>query len=428
MSQLELENNDYFLQAYLELDKKFNTRWDSSYEYLVNFSQTEDKPIHRWFYYQEGYSPELVTRILDTLNLLEKKLFLFDPFAGSGTTLLTSKSLGFRSSGFEINPFSSMMAKAKTSNYSTDQINMVRKFTIPNYKPIPNVYKKYELRMIEKLFDRENFEKIELLKQKIVKVSDEKARLLLFTALLSILEKVSNYRKGGNGIKKKKVRKKFETFSVFEEKINEICNDLENSQNGVQPQIITDSCLNMSNYNMEQIDVSIFSPPYANCFDPFEVYKIELWIGEFVKSYSELRSMRRKSLTSNLNADLKKEITLIHRTELLDKIISFLSQKNLWDNRIPRMIDTYFYDMYNVLRMIHEKTTKNGYCVIVVGYSAFGNLPIPTDLILTQTAEKVGFKTKEIIIARNNETSSQQHALLGKYKDYLRESIVVLQK
>jgi hypothetical protein len=42
--------------------------------------------------------------------------------------------------------------------------------------------------------------------------------------------------------------------------------------------------------------------------------------------------------------------------------------------------------------------------------------------------EKAGFSVKEIIIARTNETSSQQHAKLGKYTEYLRESLVVLQK
>jgi len=42
--------------------------------------------------------------------------------------------------------------------------------------------------------------------------------------------------------------------------------------------------------------------------------------------------------------------------------------------------------------------------------------------------EKAGFGVKEIIAARTNETSSQQHAKLGEYTEYLRESLVVLQK
>ena len=56
------------------------------------------------------------------------------------------------------------------------------------------------------------------------------------------------------------------------------------------------------------IDLCFYSPPYANCFDYFEIYKIELWVGEFVKSYEELRLKRKQALVSNLSANLKKEI------------------------------------------------------------------------------------------------------------------------
>ena len=38
------------------------------------------------------------------------------------------------------------------------------------------------------------------------------------------------------------------------------------------------------------IDGIIFSPPYANCFDYTEIYKLELWFGGFVKDYSELKN------------------------------------------------------------------------------------------------------------------------------------------
>ena len=67
-------------------------------------------------------------------------------------------------------------------------------------------------------------------------------------------------------------------------------------------------------------------------------------------------------------------------------------------------------------------------CVIVVGNSAYGNLAIPTDLIFGQLAEKIGFNVSEIIVARKNETSSQQHLKLKEYTEYLRESIIILKK
>ena len=110
-------NKEFFWEKYKELDYTFNTYMDTTYEKLVNFSQVRNKPIHRWFYFQEGYSPELVVKLIKHLDIKNYD-FIFDPFAGSGTTLLTAKELGVRSMGFEINPFSVFMIKAKTTNYN----------------------------------------------------------------------------------------------------------------------------------------------------------------------------------------------------------------------------------------------------------------------------------------------------------------------
>jgi site-specific DNA-methyltransferase (adenine-specific) len=307
-------------------------------------------------------------------------------------------------------------------------LEQVRKFRAPSYKRIPGVYGKYELQIIRNLFDRAKLEKIELLKKKIEGVYDRKVRDLLYAALLCILEDVSNYRKGGNGLKRKRENKNLDPFLEFERKRSQMVDDLSKETHGPEPKVINDSCLNMSKYDLKRIDISIFSPPYANCFDPFEVYKIELWLGEFVSSYSELRAKRRAALTSNLNADINKDISHFHRTETLTNIIEYLSKKDLWDKRIPKMLDTYFYDMYVLLKTLYNSTKQGGFCIIVVGNSSYGNLAVPTDLLLAEMGEKAGFVAQEIIEARKNETSSQQHAKLGKLVEYIRESLVVLKK
>lgn len=406
----------------------FNVHKDSSYEYFVNFSKIKNEPIHRWFYYQEGYSPRLVEKIFEHLNISAKNNFVFDPFAGSGTTLLSSKHSENKSLGFEINPFSAFMIRVKTQNYTRGELDQVRKFRIPTHKPFKNIFKKYDFQIIRKLYDRKKLEKIELLKRKIERVRAKKLRDLLFAALLCILEDVSNYRKGGNGLKRKSVNRNLDPFIEFESKLSQVIEDLSNDKKGPKPRVINDSCLNMREYNIKGIDISLFSPPYANCFDPFEVYKIELWLGGFVTSYADLRTRRKSALTSNLNADINKEISGEHRTDLLSDIIEYLSKKSLWDKRIPKMLDTYFFDMFILLEMLYEATKPGGFCIIVVGNSSYGNLAIPTDLLLAQMGEKAGFQVKEIIKARKNETSSQQHTKLGGLAKYIRESLVVLRK
>jgi len=423
-----VNNKSLFLKEYKKLDKEFNTHNDETYEYIVNFSGVKDKPIHRWAYYQEGYSPDLVLNILSHLGISEKKTLIFDPFSGSGTTLLTAKQLGMKAIGFEINPYSALLIKVKTRNYSNADISEIKEFVFPRYKKLNNLYDKYELRIIKELFSEENLNKIELLKHSISAISNKRVKELLFVALLSIVESISNYRKGGNGLKKKKYINKLDPFHEFKFKIDQVCEDLQKANKGPEPLIINDSCLNADSFKAKNIDISIFSPPYANCFDPFEVYKMELWIGQFVSSYDELRSMRRKALTSNLNADVNKNISSSHRTHLLGNILTYLSTANLWDKRLCKMLDAYFYDMCILLDKLYAGLKKGGYCVIVVGNSSYGQLPIPTDILLAQIGKKIGYRVKEIIIARKNEASSQQYNKLGPFLNYMRESLIVLKK
>jgi DNA modification methylase len=418
---------DFFYNEYKKLDVEFNTRYDLTYQYLVNFSKTKNLPIHRWFYYQEGYSPELIKKVLKYLNL-NGSTHLFDPFAGSGTSLVAAKELGIKATGIEINPFSCHMAISKTQNYSEEEINILENFKVPNYKPIKKLFEKYELSIIENLFEIENFEKIELIKKKIELEKNRKVNSILFTTLLCILQQVSYYKKAGNGLKKKRIYKSVDTFEAFKFKLDEIISDIKLNNNKNKTVIINDNCLNINNHKIDEIDISIFSPPYANCFDYYEVYKIELWIGEFVKSYEELRNLRKAALTSNLNADLKKKTKIVTTSKVLIPIIDYLNNTKLWDNKIPKMLNAYFSEMEQLLVSLFEKTKKGGYCVVVVGNSSYGGLAVPTDIILAEIGKNLGFTVQEIIVARRNETSSQQYSKIGNLIEFVRESLIIFKK
>lgn len=418
---------NFFYNEYKKLDKEFNTRYDLSYQYLVNFSKTKNLPVHRWFYYQEGYSPELIKKVLKYLNL-NGNTHLFDPFAGSGTSLVAAKELGIKATGIEINPFSCHMALTKTQNYSDGEIKKAELFKVPKHKPIKNSFEKYELSIIENLFEIENFEKIELLKKKIESEENVKVKNILFTALLCILQQVSYYKKAGNGLKKKRIYKSVDAFDAFNMKLKEIISDIKSNNSKNQTIIINDNCLNINNHSINDIDISIFSPPYANCFDYYEVYKIELWLGEFVKSYDELRGLRKAALTSNLNADLKKKNKIVTSSKILIPILDHLNNTKLWDNKIPKMLNAYFSEMEQLLNDLYIKTKKGGYCVIVVGNSSYGGLAIPTDIILSEIGKNIGFNVNEIIVARRNETSSQQYDKIGNLIEFVRESLIIFRK
>lgn len=84
--------------------------------------------------------------------------------------------------------------------------------------------------------------------------------------------------------------------------------------------------------------------------------------------------------------------------------------------------------MFTMLEKCYNVLERDGFCSIIIGNSSYSNVVFPTDLLLAEYAERIGFKVDRIIVDRYIITSAQQYESTKEYKNYLRESIVCLQK
>jgi hypothetical protein len=98
------------------------------------------------------------------------------------------------------------------------------------------------------------------------------------------------------------------------------------------------------------------------------------------------------------------------------------------DKKIPVMLENYFSDMFKIICDSYDVLEKGGFCSIIVGNSAYGGVIFPTDLILADYAESIGFKVDKIDVYRYIIPSSQQYTETLKNKQFLRESVVCLIK
>ncbi|MFH1294654.1 MAG: DNA methyltransferase, partial [Candidatus Aenigmatarchaeota archaeon] len=83
---------------------------------LVTFRPNLKHPVHRWFYYKEAFSRDLVNIILKEF----RPKTVLDPFCGTGTTLLACAEKGIDSIGFDVNPIAIIASRAKTMIYNTE--------------------------------------------------------------------------------------------------------------------------------------------------------------------------------------------------------------------------------------------------------------------------------------------------------------------
>ena len=148
-----------------------------------------------------------------------------------------------------------------------------------------------------------NINSLECISNWIVTVKKKNIRNLLEVAWLAILEDCSNRKKDGNGL----VTRLSSVSDVYTHFKNQVFLMLSDLQKHPLPRDAYAKAYNQSAIEMKKashpllrkkdMGAIIYSPPYANSFDYFESYKIELILGNFFR-FSELKNAR-KSLIRN---------------------------------------------------------------------------------------------------------------------------------
>lgn len=436
------------LKVFNELETGLPMFNGTSFGNQVHFQNAYQTPVQRWFPYREGYSTRLVNAFIKELKITGN---VFDPFSGSGTTLLASRHNNLNSFGIDVNPISVLVAKVENEKYSNSDIENFN-FEIEKLKSISKSNEVFQtsFNLAYKVFNSEILQTLLQLKFHIKKIENQKIQNAFFVAWLAIIEDVSNIKKEGNGIKYKN-RKRTpngyinidkdvwekqvfpeDKFSFVKTKLIKhveiISEDIKNNF-GIcekQPQIFKGSCLEFDKLFSDEIQFTFFSPPYCNCFDYFEIHKVDLWLGDFVTEKEEFRLLRNTGFRSNTNSLNHKPI--IYKNENLENLISLFDSDKLWNTRIPSVVRGYFDDTHTLLKKLYEQTVEGGYVGVVVGNSAYSGVIIPSDVLVADIAKEIGFKVKSIFVTRHLTTSSQQKQELEVLKNYLRESIVLFEK
>jgi hypothetical protein len=166
------------------------------------------------------------------------------------------------------------------------------------------------------------------------------------------------------------------------------------------------------------VGLHAYSPPYLNCIDYTEVYKLELWALGLVASQAEFRNLRLGSLRSHPSVEFPsrpyfdglESTQVVHQVHA---IASFL-ERNHARAGIGRMVRNYFADMTQVLREQHRTLEPGGTSVCIVGNSTFSRrdvnsrgrveqwrVPMLTDVLIGGLALELGFESAEIWPARD---------------------------
>jgi hypothetical protein len=444
----------------------------ATFSELVGSAELAQHPVHRWYSYKEAFSPRLPIEVVARTGTGNSGV-VADCFAGVATTALALQHRADVSNvvGVEYSPFAHFAGRAKLAWPRTtgDRLRTAAK-RLARFRVDPRA----EPPTLAAFSNEEIFEPAVVARlvsaREAISTDDavsDAERTILLLGLAAVIEDVSGVAKDGRALRilRNRARRRKALHprrgaaignGVREVLLNQwlaMAEDLDRLASfrrsagkrrdrhlrgdardlaGVDRRGLRDHPLSEGS-----VGLCLSSPPYLNCIDYSEVYKLELWLMGFVSDQREFREVRLGTLRSHPSIRFP---DYGYFDGLNQPVVEAVRRiEALLEQRLPKpglgvMARGYFEDMLRVLREQHRVLEPGGCAVLVVANSTFSRrvrvgdawtehwrLPVLTDVILARLAELAGFEHVEVWEARDLQPRNVRAGLA-------REALVVARK
>jgi len=436
------------------------------------------EPVYRWVRYKEAYSPHLVREILDELvpklsgRQGHDSPVLYDPMAGSGTSLLVAAERGMPALGADLMPYATFITSVMIRWRQADPalVQQVADSALSGYDAMPG-RERLDVPAARWAFAPAVATTLTQLLNVVDRAAAGVNRDLVRLAILSAVEQVSYTVKDGISVRRRlpdgparpgrpgQQRKAMDAADVIagvRQRVGAVVEDLEQarsvsgrgpagardlSEKGMALPVSASARTGLPRAAQlavvqadarewgparESCGVVVFSPPYPNRYDYSAIYQLELALGDFVSGAAELRRLRKELLRSHLEAPPRDE----YRVEL-PALREFLAAVNAsrvkgdQSGRVLRMVAGFFEDMTDVLLRVAEALRPGGSVGLVVSTQTYLGQHLPTDLLLAEVGRSVGLEVQALWVVRLKGVASQQRRIA---RSSGRETVLVMRK
>ena len=386
------------------------------------FVPNKSQSVHRWYPYVEGFSSDFVSSLLN--EFATQGHTVYDPFAGTGTTVCVAQRLGMKSTYSEVNPFMRLVIEAKTNDVSKviNDIEGLSKYfeEVIRYAVQYPLSEKSAFELQRQAFGKSEIfsgkDLVEILSIKKslndLETDNESFKAIANLALGSIAVDSSNMIRRADLRKRKENEFNSSDYSPidrFKEKTKQILDDLRElttMEENYHPRLLGNSALVSHGENM--VDVVLTSPPYVNGTNYFRNTKIELWLTGFIESANDLRDLRDEAMAAGINCISKRgrEAMKINSVENIATKIDAVVAEEEKDKRVPELVRRYFSDSLLWLENSYKLLKKGGIIILDIGDSYFYNVHVPADTLLLEIAESVGYRHIETRYVRDRHSNN----------------------
>ncbi len=367
-------------------------------------------PVHRWIRFSAGFSGAWARYVIESAAG-QGETRVFDPFAGSGTTLIAAEDAGVPSFGVEAHPFVYRLARANLARRSSaaafrELVRSIRASAVRLKAEIGHYPK-----LIRACYTDEALAELDRLRRAVGDANDgSDTTQLLWLTLVSILRRCSH---AGTAqwqyvLPKKSKKSPAHPFTAFEEQARMMLADMRASLNRDIPharllQADARDCLGVPDRFATLV---VTSPPYPNNYDYADATRLEMCFLQEIKGWGDLQSTVRRHLIRSCTQHVPERSTNLHAVvsdPVLEPIRSEIAAvcEQLSKVRLSKggkktyhlMVACYFLDLARVWKALRRVCDTPSDVCFVVGDSAPYGVYVPVIDWLGRLAVAAGFKS-----------------------------------
>lgn len=410
--------------------KKPERRVDYSWDFNGAHTKTFTHGLHP---YPAMFIPQVANRLLKSYS--NEGDTICDIFCGSGTALVESRLLNRNAYGIDLNPFAVLLAKAKTTEIDPkilqkEYVKLLDSVDILKTKSIPQP----TFFNIEFWFKPEVIKKLTRLKHAISDITNEKVRNFFLVSFSETARLSSNTKNSEFKLVRIPERQLSnhnpDVFSLFKRKTerNIACMKeyFQSVNKKTWAEVIHGSSTERNGIENESVDCIITSPPYGDS-------RTTVAYGQFSRLASQWVGLIDDGLqVDNILLGGKRTHDLLHQlnSEHLKNAVKEVAER---DALRARDVLSFYVDLEKCLKNAYRILKKGKYFCLVVGNRTVKQIQLPTDFIIAELAEKIGFALVDLFIRnipnkrmplKNSPTNE-----VGKLESTMcKESIVILKK
>jgi len=404
-------------------------------DFSWDFRGEDTKPYTHGFHgYPAMFIPQLARRLI--VNCSQPRDTICDIFCGSGTALVESRLLGRNAYGIELNPLAVLIAKVKTTPINPEKLYRTYLSILTNIKELKP--KKDELPKfynIDFWFKENAIYELTKIKKCLNNIKDKDIKNFFMVAFSDTVRASSNTRYGEFKLfripEEKLKNHNPNVLAVFRkrvenniERMKEFYNDIDNK---TWVKIIQGDSTKEYNIKDNSIDCIITSPPYGDsqttvAYGQFSRLSLQ-WLDMVDDDALQLdRQLMGGVVIPNIENNLN--------SKSLTRSLNLIAEH---DSKRAKQVLAFYIDLNKAMKQAYQILKKYKYFCVVVGNRTVKKVKLPTDFIVSELGENLGFHTVDIIVRnipnKHMPLKNSPTNVSGELEDTMqKESIVILQK